>query len=609
MRTLSLVLLVSLIVGAPLSAQVLRYEVDLQDLSDRQVSVTLYPEKLARDRVTFQMPAWSPGAYAMTNYGRFVQDFRAFDRTGKELTSSKVDANRWEIKGAKRLAKITYEVRDSHRDSTSLWFALAHIDTGLFFANATALFGYVNDRKNVPAIVTYRKQWDWELSTALPFNTRHTRDCSFSQTIFKARNYDELVDAPVLAAPELQSKCFQEGSALYELAVASQKDFPMDSLEHYTRRIIRSQTSFFKETPFKHYTFLFYNPTFANLPSPGQGALEHANSSAYLLVNIPWQYFKSFGLRIISHEFFHLWNVKRIHSNVLGPFDYTRPVKTTSLWLSEGITDYYAHALLARDGIVPAASLLDDIKGWHTSTVQSRIAGMKSLEQLSLEESEFEIENATTFYTKGPLVGLMLDLEIRTRTNNKRSLDDVMLALNADAKKGRHFKDNELLRRIESVAGVDLKDFHRKYIAGTDTIPLESYLNLMGLTSKRTSLIAEDRLEVTFSPEGLVLKVVPEESVLHDAGLRSGDVITTVNGSPITFETASTVFGSDPDAEVKLEVLRNGEKQTIRFTPSTLEMRRAHGVDSSTRLAFDPLPDATPLQIAIREEIMGKLAN
>ncbi|HET6513303.1 MAG TPA: hypothetical protein VFH43_14005, partial [Candidatus Kapabacteria bacterium] len=297
-----LFVLVTLLYVSPVKAQSLHYEVDLTDTRSKRVKVTLTTQKLASKKTTFQMPAWAPGAYSVTNYGRYVKDLAAFDQKGKPLTVTRVNENRWEIDDAAKLGKIEYYVADSRRDSTSLWFAMAHIDSNLFFANGTTLFGYVNDQKDVHATVTYQRPAHWEMGNALDMISGK-RDCSFTQSAFKASSYDELVDAPVLAAPELQTKCFTQDGALYEIVLASNRAFPMDSLEEYTKKIVKVQTEFFKETPFKHYTVLYYAPTFMHLPTMGQGALEHMNSSAYLMMHQPWQQFKDGGLRIISHEF------------------------------------------------------------------------------------------------------------------------------------------------------------------------------------------------------------------------------------------------------------------------------------------------------------------
>lgn len=595
--------LILVFVASQTFAQSLEYEVDITNTKSKKVNVTLRPQKLAAKKVTFQMPAWAPGAYSVTNYGRYVRNIAAFDKKGTALTIAQITPNRWEIANAQSLDRISYEVHDSHKDSISLWFGMAHIDSMLFFANGTTLYGYINDRKDVPAKITFKKPADWEIATASNFaDAKLKRDCSFTQTVFKVANYDELADNPVIASRDLQTRCFNQGGALYEIVVVSQKPFEMDSLEEYTKRIIKVQIDFFRETPFKHYTFLYYNPTFQNMPSWNQGALEHMNSSAYLLANIPWEGFKGFGLRIISHEFFHLWNVKRIHSSLLGPFDYTQGVKTSSLWLAEGVTDYYAHSLLSRGGITSPNSLLGDVKGWHSQYRSSRPAMTKSLEQLSLEESDFVIENAIVLYTKGPLVGMMLDAEIRSRTNNTKSLDDVMLALNEDAKKGKHFKDSELIGKVGKIVGLDLTDFHRKYIAGTDSIDLEPFLNKLGLTSKIDFAEAFTGVTAIQLSNGVVYTALPPSSILTRAGLNVGDTVLSIDGFRATVENVRRIIEENANYIVRLDVRSAGSDVSLRFTPSTLEDKTEEKLivlfSPDGRIAFGNVPEGSFIEKA-----------
>ena len=348
-------------------AQDLIYKVDLKHTETHKVGVEIDLKKCGAQTVTYQMPIWAPGAYSVTHYGHYVTDLKAFDIRGKQLRVTQTGGDRWEITGAKFITKITYSVGDSHKDSTSLYFALAHIDTNFFFANGTCLFGYVNDKKNMRAEVIYDFPESWQLATALDpviaFPKEYYSHPDFKRTSFDAKNYDELADAPVMADTGFQTRTFKDGKAWYDIVVASDKPFPMDSLEDNIHKIVHAETEFFHDTPFDHYTFLINAPTESHSFSEGQGALEHSNSSAYLLANYPWSIFKQYGLGILSHEFFHLWNVKRIHSSLLGPFDYTKRVMTTSLWLSEGITDYYAHTILTRWNISPYRSFEQYVGG------------------------------------------------------------------------------------------------------------------------------------------------------------------------------------------------------------------------------------------------------
>jgi len=609
----SRILLASVLIAIPhsfLLAQDLIYKVDLKHTESHKVGVEIDLKKGGAETVTYQMPIWAPGAYSVTHYGHYVTDLKAFDNRGKALKVTQKDGDRWEIAKAKFIAKITYSVGDSHTDSTSLYFALAHIDTNFFFANGTCLFGYVNDKKNMRSEVIYDFPESWQLATALnpiiAYPSQYYSHPDFKQTSFDAKNYDELADGPVMAGIGFETRTFKEGKAWYDIVISSNAPFPMDSLAATIQKIVHAETDFFHDTPFDHYTFLINAPTESHTISYGQGALEHANSSAYLLVNYPWNIFKQFGPAIFSHEFFHLWNVKRIHSSLLGPFDYTKRVMTTSLWLSEGITDYYAHTLLTRYNILPYRSFEYSIGELLGAVKRSTAAQTKTLEELSIAESDIDLTNALVFYSKGTLVGLMLDIEIRSRTNNKKSLDDVMLALNADAKKGKTFKDNELIGKIEKITGIDLKDFYKKYIAGTDSLPIDEYLHKMGagrhvvIENSEQGVSFGGTLGMTEKGDAFFTKITPDE-VLEKAGVQVGDTIKTLNGQPFTMDKALEFAEHlTPPMDINFDVSR--PNVGMKHFQVTLDKPKK---TTKTTKDFAPLPDATPLQVEIRHGIVG----
>jgi predicted metalloprotease with PDZ domain len=611
-----------------LSAQELRYTVHLRSCQTHKVQVEIELKKCGAQTVTYQMPIWAPGAYSVTHYGHYVSDLSAFDSHGKQLNVTQVNGDRWEISHALYIKKISYFVSDSHKDSTSLYFALANIDTNFFFANGTCLFGYVNDNKKIRSAVIYDFPESWQLATALDpgiaFPNIYEQHPTFDVRTFGAKNYDELADAPVMAGIGLQTRTFQDGKAWYDIVVASDKPFPMDSLEENTQKIVHAETEFFHDTPFDHYTFLIFAPSYNKSPSAGQGALEHANSSAYLLLNLPWKIFKNFGPEILSHEFFHLWNVKRIHSSLLGPFDYTQRVKTTSLWLSEGITDYYAHTILTRWGIRPYGSFEQELGRLIQDMNHSSAAKSETLEQLSIDESDFALDKALIFYSKGTLVGLMLDIEIRSRTNNKKSLDDVMLALNAEAKKGKTFKDQELIDKMEKITGLNLQNFYKKYIAGTDSLPIDEYLKKMGVGDIDTSHITESefyagdnflsnlRPTQTEShgddlPEFIFYKI-PSASALEKAGFQMNDTLKMINGEQVTMEKFLDVGKNfKPPVSYDIEVARPSGRKTLHLVYD--KPREGDHPATSKRKAiqhYSVMPTASPLEVAIRHGIVGK---
>jgi predicted metalloprotease with PDZ domain len=487
-------------VASAVSARELHYTVDVRHPETHKVHVTLETAGFRVAPAQFQMPIWAPGAYSVSHYGHYVQNFKALDKTGAEIAVTADSNDHWTIKDGRKVVKIEYDVLDSHSDSTSLYFAMANMDTSLFFANATALFGYYDNDKKVPSTVHYDKPAGWKFVCALPPSKNgyvQDTNSTFQNTDFYAKDYDELADAPIMAAPadgppSMVTRSFKVGPAVYDLAIASDVQIApqkMDSVVEYLRKIVAAETDFFHDTPYDHYTFVVYSPSLRRTPSFAQGALEHMNSSDYMFSNYAWPMMRNQFIPIYSHEFFHLWNVKRIHSSLLGPFDYTQRVKTTSLWLSEGVTEYYAHTLLTRYGILPPSSFYKTIGQWQSimkMMPDTAAAHKKSLEALSIDESDFHLDEAELFYIKGPLVALALDLEIRSQTNDKYSLDSVMLALNALAKKKKFFKDEDLIKVVNKAAHADVTDFYTRYIKGTDTLPLDHYLAMMGV-SKKTS--------------------------------------------------------------------------------------------------------------------------
>ncbi|HET6402778.1 MAG TPA: hypothetical protein VFH95_15445 [Candidatus Kapabacteria bacterium] len=605
-RRLAVVVMLTIVVApAGFARGVLKFTVDLRNTKSHEVHVTLVPSGFRANTATYQMPVWAPGAYSVTHYGRYVRNFKAFNKYDHALAVKQLNDDRWEISTGQSVKKIEYDVLDSHDDTTSLYFAMANIDTSLFFANATALFGYYDDDKNSGSQVTYEISNDWKLACPLsPLPSNGPGKEKQFVPRFNARNYDELADAPIIAAPGIDSgkatdhiitQGFREGSADYDVAVVTDGTWPeakMDSLTYYLRQIVHAETDFFHDTPFKHYTFEIVAPTLSHLPSFAQGALEHANSSDYLVMDMSWPLFKQSFLPIFSHEFFHLWNVKRIHSNLLGPFDYTQRVMTKSLWMAEGITEYYAHTLLARYGIIGPERFYEDIAQWRKEMAMApEEAKKKSLEALSIDESAFDLDEATLFYSRGPLVAMMLDLEIRSRTNNKKSLDDVMFAFNTAAEHGKTFRERDLLPLFEKYSGLDLTGFYNRYIHGTDSLPVDTYLAMMG----RTPSAPSGSVSLGFRDGNFVLASLDTANVLARAGMKAGDELLAVNGTKLTFENVEKIAAlKDSLTSVTVTIERDGKTMDIpvNFTKPTKEQ----GMD----------PNASPLAVEIRKGIVGQ---
>lgn len=595
-------LILPLLLTGKVYSQNLHYSVDLLNTRSKSVTVGIEFKKIGVDSLCYQMPLWAPGAYFPVGFGRFVDNFAAYDDNGDKKQVTKVNDNRWIIQNASNVTRIRYEVRTSHTDAIGQYYSLAHIDSNFFFVNGTALFGYLNDTKNTPSTVTYFIPSDWTLHCAL--ETKKSLE-------YTAQDYDELVDAPILAAPNLYTTSFDHKGTKFEMVLSSDASFPMDSLQLLTKKIVSAHADFWGYLPFNKYLFLIHAPTLSKLPSGHTGALEHSNSSAYLLLNLPWQFIKDSYAHIISHEFFHAWNVKRIHSSKLGPFDYTVPVRTTSLWLSEGITDYYADLLLSRYGITSEESFEKSIARWNKEMRESPYAYKYSLEEFSVN-STIGLQTRVTYF-KGSLVGLLLDIEIRTQTQNKHSLDDVMYGLYSQAKRGVHFDDFELLNIMDSISESSLFSIHASYIAGNDTIPINSFLEKMGLNwtspedisrSKGVQFLPLDD-SIEYAKKYFYVKWIDSSSRYYRAGLRVDDILQSINDTSIyslfSFYSEPLDHMLENSKPYSMQILRNKEKIVLNIGE---EIKKRNSLPPINTISY--INNPTPEQLAIRKGIYGK---
>jgi len=584
------------------SAQRLLYSIDLRKAEEQKINVTVRPIGIKKERLIFQMPAWAPGTYAEIHFGKFVKNMKAKDTDGKELNVRKVNDDSWEIPDAENIGELSYTVQNSYNEAEAPYYALAQVNKELVYVNGPAVYGYFNNLKDAAATVNILVPEGWSLATPLDAATdgmKVTPETRFKQSIFTASTYDKLVDAPILAAPTFQTKSFKEGKTPYDIVVVSDRPFAMDSLLTQTRNIVRSQTSFFKSIPFQQYYFLFYAPTASKLPSRALGGISHENSSFYLVPNAGWSQFQNGSLPIVAREFFHTWTERKIHSAQMSTIDYTTPIKTKSLWLTDGITDYYAKLLPARYGFASPATFYNSVQTWHDMLQQE--GSDLSLEQLSQEASSNDLERSRLFLSKAPLVALMMDIEIREKTKNRKSLDDVLIALYKNSRNGRTYNDKELVKTIENTVGVDLTEFYSKYIAGDEQLPLEEYLNKMGAASDLPEGLrpqADIGFDLALSKTGsIIVKDVRDTS----SGLRIGDTISKLNDVVLDGKNITALMSKFKEGDnVRVTVVKNKKPKELA---AVVKRKSAPKVGT---LKVAPATKPNRSQLTLRKGIIGK---
>lgn len=565
--------------------QEVTYLVELRDPATEAFHVTIEPPVLTDTAVSFFIPAWAPGNYFMNDYGRWIDSVTAVDSEGQKLPVVRRSLNEWRVSRAHELDRLTYVAHDIPEDSLeSLPTTLNEIDRDYFFFNGPTVLGYLEGFRNRPARLTVSAPEGWTVWCSLD---------TLASGEYLADDYDQLIDCPVLAGTSrLKEYRFEHRGALYVLAVNSPTDVPMDSLLSFTRTIVDHQTTFFNEIPFRQYYFLF-NFVVGNYK---YGALEHANSSAYFLSPPFSQRFLrvSTYTNVIAHEFFHLWNPKLFYPEPLGPFDYQKSPRIRSMWFIEGLTEYYSRLTMVRSGLATPQHFYEFLRGLALENNRD------DLEKLGLEAGRTGV--AAPMYTKGALISFLLDVEIRDKTKNRRSLDDVVLEINRRyGHQGRGYDDRELIGIMEKISGVKLAKIHKRYIAGTREIPVDEYFKKAALlyTYEYPAFLGWV-LDVN-SDNRLYVQSVADQSTASGLGLAEGDLVLRIAGQEVGTDLDSIrlllqdlqrLKTGDP---ISVHVERNGERRTLLGQVLASAM-------PNVQVLVDP--EASPLAHAIRRGIL-----
>ena len=513
-----------------------------------------------RDQVTLQMPAWN-ALYQIRDFSSHIMQVTATDEEGHPLPMRKLDKQTWSVSGNGTVT-VSYPI---------LWdepgpFA-SQLNPDHAFLNFAMLLLYVPDRRTEDTKVAFDDVPEgWRVAVEL--DAAGTAEGHHSGE-YVASSYDALVDAPVEIG-HFDEYHMEAGGRPIRIVVHGESGDRSRLLESL-KRIVDYEASLMGGAPFREYLFLFHVGS-----NFGGGGMEHMNCTA-ISADVPAQ-LPGYS----AHEFFHAWNVKRIRPRSLEPVDYTREMWTRSLWFAEGVTNTYGAYALERTGLWSTqqfyANLADEVR-----ELQSRPAHRwQSVEQSSLDAwyEKYPLytrpEESVSYYNKGQLVGVLLDILIRDRTDNRASLDDVLRALNEEyAKAGRFYEESEGLRAVmENVirkkapsADADLSDFFRRYISGSDEIPYSDFLARAGWTIRDTS---QRRATLGFSVNrdnsaSMTITSVDRESGASEAGLKEGDVLIGLNGEPFPRAPERWLREHQPDERVTVKVQRGGEQRDFSF--------------------------------------------
>ena len=535
----------------------------------------------------FALPAWIPGSYLIRDFARHIVAIRA-EAGGKPVRLDKIDKHTWQAapqKSAQPLT-VTYEVY-----AWDLSVRGAHFDSTHAFFNGTSVFlraiGQEASSCRVELLPPEGKAFkDWRVATALePAKGEKGSAKRYGFGLYRAENYDELIDHPVeMGCFTLAT--FKACGVPHDIAITGRHDCDLERLTDDLKRVCEWQIRFFGEpAPMQRYVFL------VTAVGDGYGGLEHRASTALLcsrndlpypgMEGLPESYRSFLGL--CSHEYFHTWNVKRIKPAAFVPYDLDRENYTTQLWAFEGITSYYDDLALLRSGVITQKDWLE-----LTAKTISNVHRAPGRLRQSLAESSFDAwskfyrpdENTpnavVSYYAKGALAALALDLTLRKESDGRISLDDVMRALwQRFGKTGVGVGDDDIRQIAEELSGCDLKRFFSEAIHGTRDLPLKKLLAPFGIGLGWEKAKAPS-LGVKTSADGNELKLatVYDGSPAQQAGLAAGDVLLAINGLRVTPSAFDKQLGRrHAGDEIAIHAFRRDELMefSVRLDPPARE--------------------------------------
>jgi predicted metalloprotease with PDZ domain len=472
----------------------IEYTISMPDPASHLYSVQLFVSGLVGEAVELQMPVWSPGRYARMDFARNVQEFAAVTSDGKPVRWTKTNGSRWRLlPGSARSVRITYRVFANAKLSGTF----SVLDQRHANWNGPSIFMYVEGQKQNPVTLSVVAPENWTI-----INGEVSKP---GQRFFRFATYDQLVDTPTEVAPasSLMLESFVVDGRQYRLMIHHSGEVSDSTRHRFVREvesIVRYENSVFGAPPTDQYTFLFH------LGFEGWDGMEHLTSTQ-ITVPVPWKDGTKLlpGIAEAAHEYFHVWNVKRVRPAALGPFDYTREVYQPSLWVAEGWTQYYGLVTLHRSGIEDrqgfygrmAALIQENLTAPGRKEVSARMSSLHAPFWDGATEPQPSNHANTYFdyYTKGAGIAAYLDLYIRNRTGNKRSLNDVFNTLKRrtwDAPKssyylqGRGYTEDDVVTAVGDVADVDASDWFERHVGGTVDLDFEQALSWAGLRLSRS---------------------------------------------------------------------------------------------------------------------------
>lgn len=545
-----------------------------------------------KNYIDYKMPVWAPGSYLVREFAKNVEGFAATDKAGKALRAEKINKNTWRVYSNKADAvRVKYKVY-----AFEMSVRTSFLDASHGYVNGTSVFMYPDGYENESGSLVIKPFQEWKkVSTGLKNTGGYT---------YTFPNYDVLVDSP-LEIGNHEVLTFEAGGVPHEVAMYGEANYQPKQLLADMKKVAEECISLMGELPVDRYVFIVHNL------HKGGGGLEHLNSTT--LQTSRWNYGTEQGytgfMGLVAHEYFHLWNVKRLRPAPLGPFDYDKENYTRLLWVSEGITSYYDDLITQRAGLMSPQRYLDVVAGSINSVENTPGNQVQTVSESSFDawikyyrRNENTNNAEVSYYTKGGVLGQLLNMEIMKSTKGEKSLDDVMRYMYERyyKKLNRGFTEQEFKEALERFAGKKLDAFFNDYVNGTKSPDYNSYFEAAGLrlVDQNEGVMNMNWGATTAMENGkMMIKSVFRGSSAWEGGLNVNDELIAIDGYRVEGDIKPFISGRTIGEKLPVTVSRDG--RLVNLEVPVVQ-------DKSVRYRLEKVQNPTALQQKIYNKWLGQ---
>lgn len=580
-------------------------KMDLTEVEDDKLTVQVFPPVLNEDSVEYHIPRIIPGTYDVHNYGRLASGFKAFNSRGGELTTTRLDSNRWMIRDAKKLYKISYQVDDTYDAEEDLEIfepAGTTIEDSVYLLNNFGFIGYVKNHKEVPFKLHIKKPAGFYGSTALRGDFSDTLD------VFEIDNYFAVHDNPIMyCLPDTAIKKVGGADILVSVYSPNGTATADECMAEIAEVLDGAATYLGGELPVDKYAVLIYCVPM-NRAGNRYGALEHQTSTVLYMPEFGGERFYAGVRDITAHEFFHIVTPLGIHSEQIADFNFINPEMSQHIWLYEGVTEYNSHLVQVRSEIYAIDEFVEVMRDKLVSA--DKFNQYVPLTQASQHTLDIFKDQYLNFYQKGAVGAMALDLKLRSLSEGNYGLINLLEELGATYGADTFFVDDDLFDIITEMTYPEMREFFALHFESSEPFPLQELLYLAGIEYKDSESVESFSiggidLGLNFETNRLTVEDVSEMDAFgQQLGYQAGDEIVSFDGTEVNIDNISDVvqaWFSDIEVGKKLKVVvarpqENGGYKNVKLKGKavTVPRERLH--------TFNIATDITPEQASFRQK-------